>query len=167
MPRTRAAAQWWQTRPVWLGACALILVPLVLAVMRAERPMLRLPTGLGTPGRWSGMILLAGIAAAMAGLARLAIAGYAPGGILPALALAAFGCGVIGTLCSGHPPPADVADLGVTGLAPPRSEQGRRADLSSPGQSCRDATEHSFSPHRAAILTDQQDAPSRRRSWAS
>jgi hypothetical protein len=154
MPRTRAAAQWWQTRPVWPGACALILVPLVLAVMRAERPMLRLPTGLGTPGRWSGMILLAGIAAA-------------PGGILPALALAAFGCGVIGTLCSGHPPPADVADLGVTGLAPPRSEQGRRADLSSPGQSCRDATEHSFSPHRAAILTDQQDAPSRRRSWAS
>jgi fucose 4-O-acetylase-like acetyltransferase len=117
------SAQWWQTRPAWLGACALILVPLVLAVMRAERPMLRLPSGLGTPGRWSGIILLAGIAAAMAGLARLAIAGFAPGGALPVLALAALGCGVIGTLFSGHPPPKDltgrsVADHGLDEVRP-------------------------------------------------
>lgn len=98
------SALWWLTRPAWLGACALILVPLVLAVMRAERPMLRLPAGLGTPGRWSGTILLAGSVAAMFGLARLAIAGFAPDGNLPALALAALGGGVIGTLFSGRPP---------------------------------------------------------------
>jgi fucose 4-O-acetylase-like acetyltransferase len=98
------SAQWWQTRPIWLAALALILVPLVLAVMRAERPMLRLPDGLGNPGRWSGPLLLAGIAAAMIGLARLAIAGFAPGGAPPALALAAFGCGVACTLFSGRPP---------------------------------------------------------------
>jgi fucose 4-O-acetylase-like acetyltransferase len=98
------SAQWWLTRPAWLGACALILVPLVLAVMRAERPMLRLPSGLGTPGRWSGMMLLAGIAAAMAGLAQLAIAGFAPDGAVPVVVLAAFGCGVACTLFSGRCP---------------------------------------------------------------
>jgi fucose 4-O-acetylase-like acetyltransferase len=97
------SAQWWLTRPAWLGACALILVLLVVVVMRAERPMLRLPTGLGTPGRWSGPLLLAGIAATMTGLARLAIAGFDPGGALPALALAAFGCGVACALFSGRP----------------------------------------------------------------
>jgi hypothetical protein len=98
------SAQWWQTRPIWLAALALILVPLVLAVMRAERPMLRLPAGIGSPGRWSGPLLLAGIAAAMFGLARLAIAGFAPGGAVPALALAAFACGVACVLFSGRPP---------------------------------------------------------------
>jgi fucose 4-O-acetylase-like acetyltransferase len=97
------SALWWETRPIWLGALALILVPVVLGVMRAERPMLRLPAGIGSPGRWSGPILLAGTAAAMYGLARLAISGFAPGGILPALVLAVFGCGVTGTLLSGRP----------------------------------------------------------------
>jgi fucose 4-O-acetylase-like acetyltransferase len=102
------SAQWWETRPIWLAALALILVPLVLAVMWAERPMLRLPDGLGTPGRWSGPLLLAGIAVAMTGLARLAIAGFAPGGALPAVALAALGCGVACTLFSGRARPAGV-----------------------------------------------------------
>jgi hypothetical protein len=111
------SAQWWLTRPIWLAALTLILVPLVLAVIRAERPMLRLPTGLGTPGRWSGTILLADIAAAMTGLARLAIAGFAPGGALPALVLAAFGCGVACTLFTGRPPPAD---LGRAAMPPAR-----------------------------------------------
>ena len=107
------SAQWWLTRPAWLGACTLILVPLVLAVMRAERPMLGFPAGIGPPGRWSGPMLLAGTAAAMTGLARLAIAGFAPGGAPPVLVLAAFGCGVVGTLFSGRPPPADPpADAG-------------------------------------------------------
>lgn len=98
------SAQWWETRPAWLAACALILVPLVLAVMRAERPMLRLPAGLGTSRRWSAILLLVGIAATMIGLARLAIAGFAPDGTLPVLALTSFGCGVVGVLFSGRPP---------------------------------------------------------------
>jgi fucose 4-O-acetylase-like acetyltransferase len=99
------SAQWWLTRLAWLGACALILALLVVAVMRAERPVRRLPTGLGTAGRWSGPILVVGIAAAMFGLTRLAIAGFDPAGAVPALALAAFGCGVACTLLSGRPPP--------------------------------------------------------------
>jgi fucose 4-O-acetylase-like acetyltransferase len=103
------SALWWLTRPAWLGACALILVALVVVVMRAERPLRRLPTGLGTPGRWSGPLLLVGTAATMFGLTRLAIAGFDPGGVLPALALAAFGCGVACTLFSGRPPPPDLA----------------------------------------------------------
>ena len=98
------SAQWWETRPVWLAVLALILVPLVLVVMWAERPMLRLPAGLGSPGRWAGMILLLGVATAAVGLARLAIAGFAPDGAVPLPALAAYGLGVIGTLLSGRPP---------------------------------------------------------------
>ena len=125
------SAQWWETRPAWLGALALILVPLVLAVMRAERPMLRLPVGLGPAGRWSGSILLLGIAAAMAGLARLAIAGFAPDGVLPALALAAYGCGVIAALLSGRPPGRDVPQTPAARLRP-RPPLGRPAGEVSP-----------------------------------
>jgi hypothetical protein len=86
----------------------------------AAEGMLRLPGGLGTPGRWSGPTLLAGNAAAMAGIVRLAIAGHAPGGTLPALTLAAFGCGVGGTLSSGPP---------ATRRPPP----GQRWGFSTPG----------------------------------
>jgi hypothetical protein len=66
--------------------------------------------GRGTPGRWSRLLFLAGIAAAMTGrLTRLAIAGFDRGGALPALALAAFGGGVACTLLSGRSPPAILA----------------------------------------------------------
>jgi hypothetical protein len=99
------SALWWLTRPAWLGACALILALLVALVRRAQRPLLRLPTDLGTSGRWSGPLLVVGIAAAMFGLTRLAISGFDPGGALPALALAAFGGGVACMLFSGRPPP--------------------------------------------------------------
>jgi hypothetical protein len=61
------------------------------------------------------MILLAGSAAAMTGLARLATAGFAPDGNVLALVLAALGCGVIGTLFSGRPPPADLTGRGPAG----------------------------------------------------
>ena len=36
-------AQWWELRPAWLALLTVVLVPLVMVVMRAERPMLRLP----------------------------------------------------------------------------------------------------------------------------
>lgn len=55
-----------------------MLVPLVVAVMPAERPPRWLsggPSGLLSPAH-----LLAGLAAAMIGLARLAIAGFGPAG---------------------------------------------------------------------------------------
>jgi hypothetical protein len=100
------SALWWETRPIWLGVLAVVLVLLVLGVSWAERPMLRLPVGIGSPGRWSAPILLLGIAAAMVGLAKLAISGFAPEGTVPLLVLAAVACGVIVTLLSGRPPPA-------------------------------------------------------------
>ena len=39
--------QWWELRPAWFALLTLVLLPLVVAVMRAERPMLRLPAALG------------------------------------------------------------------------------------------------------------------------
>jgi hypothetical protein len=98
-------AQWWELRPAWLALLTVVLVPLAMAVMRAERPMLRLPAGLGPAGSWSPVLLLLGIAASMVGLARLAIAGFAPGGHLPALVLAACGAGLLATLFTGRAPP--------------------------------------------------------------
>jgi hypothetical protein len=39
----------------------------------------------------------------MLGLTRLAIAGFAPGGHLPLLALAALAAGLLAAFCTGHP----------------------------------------------------------------
>jgi len=66
-----------------------VLVPLVMTVLWAERPMRRLPAGIGPYGPWSPVLLVTGLVASMFGPARLAIAGFAPGGQLPASALAA------------------------------------------------------------------------------
>jgi len=52
------------------------------------------------------VLLLAGLAASVFGLARLAIAGFAPGGQLPALALAACAVGLAATLLTGRAPAA-------------------------------------------------------------
>jgi hypothetical protein len=93
---------WWALRPVWWILLTVVMVPLLALVIWAERPMLRLPAGLGSPGRWSPVLLLAGIAAAMVGLTRLAIAGFAPGGSLPIWVLAACSVGLVVTLCSGR-----------------------------------------------------------------
>jgi len=98
------SAQWWALRPVWFGLLTVVLVPLTMAVMRAERPLLRLPGGVGPLGPWSPAILLAGLAAVMAGLARLAIAGFAPAGRVPALVLAACATGLVAVFCTGHAP---------------------------------------------------------------
>jgi hypothetical protein len=51
MPQSAiGTAQWWELRPAWLALLTAVLVPLVMAVMRAQRPMLRLPAGLGPRG---------------------------------------------------------------------------------------------------------------------
>lgn len=96
---------WWLTRLAWFGLLTVVLVPLVAVITWAERPLLRLPAGVGPSGWWSPVLLVAGAAAAIAGLARLASAGFAPGGHLPALVLAAYAAGLIGTLLTGRPPP--------------------------------------------------------------
>jgi len=77
-------ARWWELRPAWFALLTVVLVPLVAAVLRAERPMSRLHAGIGPPGPWSPVLLLAGLAASMFGLTRLATAGSAPGGQPPA-----------------------------------------------------------------------------------
>jgi hypothetical protein len=82
-----------------------LLVLVVMAVMRAQRPMLRLPAGLGPRGSWSPVLLVLGIAASMVGLARLAIAGFAPGGHLPVLVLTACAAGLLATLFTAAPRP--------------------------------------------------------------
>jgi len=109
-------AQWWELRPAWLALLTVVLVPLVMAVMRAERPMRRLPAGIGPSGPWSPGLLLVGLAASMFGLARLAIAGFAPGGHLPWLALAACAAGLGATLLTGRAPAAGAKPQNKDGL---------------------------------------------------
>jgi len=99
-------AQWWELRPAWLALLTAVLVPLTLVIMWAERPMRRLPAGAGRPGPWSPVLLLAGLAASLASLSQVTIAGLAPGGHLPALALAACAAGLAATLFSGRDPAA-------------------------------------------------------------
>jgi fucose 4-O-acetylase-like acetyltransferase len=111
-------AEWWLTRLAWLALLVVVLVPLVMAITWAERPMLRLPAGLGPSGWWSPVLLLLGTATAMAGLARLAIAGFAPGGHLPTLVLAAYAAGLIGTLLTGRAPPERARPQALRPLQP-------------------------------------------------
>jgi len=103
MPQPPAgSARWWALRLAWFAVLTLLLVPLTAAVMRAERPLRLLPKGLGRPGPWSPALLVLGLSLAMTGLTRFAISGFAPGGKLPWLTLAAFAAGVTLTLISGR-----------------------------------------------------------------
>jgi fucose 4-O-acetylase-like acetyltransferase len=97
--------QWWALRLAWFALLTLVLVPLVLFVTWAERPLLRLPAGVGPAGPWSPWLLVLGLAAAMIGLTRLAIDGFAPGGQPSALVLAAFAIGLICVFLTGRVPP--------------------------------------------------------------
>jgi hypothetical protein len=117
-------AQWWELRPAWFAMLTVVLVPLVAAVMRAERPVSRLPARIGTPGAWSPALLLAGLASSMFGLAKLAIAGFAPDGNLPTLALAAATAGLAAILLTGRAP---AARAGPQALRPRRPEQPPKA----------------------------------------
>lgn len=101
------SAQWFAWRPVWLALLTAVLVPLVLFVMWAERPLLRLPAGIGRPGPWSPVLLVAGLGGACVGLARLAISGFAPGGSMPGFAVGAFTLGLAAIVCTGQPVAGD------------------------------------------------------------
>jgi peptidoglycan/LPS O-acetylase OafA/YrhL len=101
------STQWWELRPAWFALLTVGLAVLSMLVMRAERPLLKLPAAIGPPGPWSPAILLAGLVATMLGLTRLAIAGLAPGGHLPFMDLAAFAAGLLATFCTGHPSSAE------------------------------------------------------------
>ena len=96
------SAQWWELRLAWWALLTVVLVPLVLGVTLAERPMLRLPEGLGRPGPWSPVLLLAGIVCAGVGLSKLAIGGFLAGGGVPDLALALCALGLAAVLFTGR-----------------------------------------------------------------
>ncbi|MGH3206408.1 MAG: acyltransferase family protein [Trebonia sp.] len=98
------SVEWFELRLAWWALLTAVLVPLVIGVTQAERPMLRLPGGLGRPGPWSPLLLLAGIVVSSVGLTRLAIAGFAPGGRPPGLVLAVCAVGLMATLCTGRAP---------------------------------------------------------------
>jgi fucose 4-O-acetylase-like acetyltransferase len=83
-------AEWWVLRLAWFVLLTEVLILVVMAFAGVER--LPLPTG--TVPAWSVPVLLAGLAAVMVGLARLAIAGFAPGGRLPVPVLAAYAAGL-------------------------------------------------------------------------
>ena len=97
------SAQWFAWRPVWFALLTAVLVPLVAFVMWAERPLLRLPAGLGRPGPWSPVLLGAGLCGACVGLSRLAINGFAPAGSMPRSALAVFALGLTAIVFTGRP----------------------------------------------------------------
>ena len=99
------SALWWALRPAWFAVLTAILMALTAVVMWAEQPLRLLPSGVGPQGPWSPAILTVGLAAAMVGLARLAIAGLAPAGSVPILLLAAYMTGLLLILLSGHPFP--------------------------------------------------------------
>lgn len=99
-----------EMRPAWFALLTAVLVPLVMLLQWAQRPVLRLPAGLGPPGPWSPVLLLIGLAASMYGLARLAIGGFAADGRLPVLVLAACAAGLGATLLTGRAPPRKALD---------------------------------------------------------
>ena len=121
------SARWFALRLVWWALLTAVLVPLVIGVTQAERPMLRLPAGLGRPGRWSPPLLLAGIAASSVGLVRLAIGGFAPGGSPPPLVLAAFAVGLVAVLFTGRAPAQDTQRQALPPDLPQRSSSNTGA----------------------------------------
>ncbi len=93
--------QWWLLRPAWFLVLAAILLPLTMAVQWMERPLVRLPIGLGARGGWSPIVMVLGIAASGVSLARLAVVGFAFNGKLTSAALLLFVSGVALVVMSG------------------------------------------------------------------
>jgi fucose 4-O-acetylase-like acetyltransferase len=98
------SAYWFELRLVWFGLLTAVLVPLIALVTWAERPMLRLPAGLGRRGPWSPILLTAGLAATSWALARLAINGFAPEGGTPWPTLTVGGLALVAILFTGRAP---------------------------------------------------------------
>lgn len=142
LPQPRiGSAPWLELRPIWEALLAIILIPLIVGLLRLHRPLLpALPVRIGVARPWPPAILIAGLAAAGFGLTRLAIAGFAPGGSLPALVLAAYACGLLLTLLSGPPalgdrpaqrnPEAATLRAGPTTIASPEQAGLGRAAIS-------------------------------------
>ncbi|WP_049577501.1 acyltransferase family protein [Streptomyces sp. SBT349] len=98
---TIGSGTWLALRAAWVAVLAAVLAPLTVAVMWAERPLRRLPTGAGVAGRWAPVLLVLGVVAFAAGLAGIAVGGFAPDGRPPVLLLALLAGGITVTFLSG------------------------------------------------------------------
>jgi len=96
--------EWFALRLVWWALLTVVLALLVIVVTLVERPMIRLPGGLGPSGPWSPVLLVAGGVVSSVGLTRLAISGFAPDGSPPGLVLAACAVGMAAILFTGRAP---------------------------------------------------------------
>lgn len=79
--------------------------------------------GLGRPGPWSPAHLSLGLVTSMAGLARLAIAGFAPRGHLAIPVLAACAAGLTATLLTGRAWPGASAPYALDPQIPDQPPQ--------------------------------------------
>ncbi|MFE7134149.1 acyltransferase [Streptomyces sp. NPDC057638] len=137
------SAPWLGLRLPWLLLLSALLVPLTLAVVRAERPLGRIPEGLGVLGWWSPVLLLCALGALAPALAALAIGGFAAGGHLGVPPLARYGLGLLALLYAGpgrpaRPPPPDGGPLtgpGPAGRTTPKVPGGGRLTARGAGSS--------------------------------
>lgn len=94
--------EWWALRPAWVGVLGGVLVLLTVAVTRMQQPLRRRPAGAPRRGLVSSVLVFSGLTAASVGLARLAIAGFAPGGRPAVLVVAVYASGFLLTLLAGR-----------------------------------------------------------------
>jgi fucose 4-O-acetylase-like acetyltransferase len=89
-------AAWWSWRLGWIAACAVCLVPFLLAFRWAERPAAPPPPA---PSGWVGLAAsLAGVAASAAGMSIVAAAAFPVQGevvAIPALGVACLALGAV------------------------------------------------------------------------
>ncbi|MEU6609885.1 acyltransferase [Streptomyces shenzhenensis] len=111
------SAVWLALRLPWLVLLGAVLVPLVLFLQWAQRPLRRLPAGLGPTGWWSPVLLVCGLGVLLPALSALAVRGFAPAGDLAARALLLYVVGLLATVCSGHGPPGRGRARGGGGAA--------------------------------------------------
>jgi hypothetical protein len=94
---------------------------MIMVIMWAERRMRRLPAGIGPPGPWPPGLLVAGLAATLAGLSWLTTAGFALGGRLPWLTLSDCAVGLAATLVSGRDPAKGAKPQALSPQQPPKA----------------------------------------------
>lgn len=87
--------QWWALRPAWLVVLAAVLVPVTIAATWLQRPLRRWRPGAPRRAPWTAVLVVSGSAAACVALARLAIAGFAPGGTPAVLVVSCYTAGFV------------------------------------------------------------------------
>ncbi|MFJ6573407.1 acyltransferase [Streptomyces sp. NPDC091292] len=119
--RAIGTSQWWVQRVVWLALLSVVLVVVVRCLTWVQRPLRRLPVGVGATGWWSPVLLLCGLGACAPALTILAVKGFAPAGHLAVLPLFLLATGIPAVVCSGRPP---AARTGGGGAGDARSTTG-------------------------------------------